>query len=248
MIEGLTSYRIDKARKHAATHGPGTYIASPKISRVRLSKGKIQHFIEFISAPCYLQSVGFGSKHLKLSSGIEVKMPKVIRTMIASRLISAYSCYCQDNEITPPCKSTLYKIIKACAASQLTSLKGLDNHTNEGIIAIDTLNKVVEKMREHGLTDTKAMDIKKQLDALKIHLKHDFRGHLSEKSSCIQHCINYALAERTCSDHEHTESCSSCELAYTISDQIPEVLNTLHNIDETIKEELHYDLNHHRKR
>ena len=93
-------------------------------------------------------------------------MPKVIRTMIASRFISAYNCYCQDNEITPPCKSTLYKIIKACAASQLTSLKGLDNHTNEGIIAIDTLNKVVEKMREHGLTDSKIMDIKKQLDAL----------------------------------------------------------------------------------
>lgn len=61
MIEGLTSYRIDNARKHSATHGPGTYVAPPKISRVRLSKGKIQHFIEFISAPCYLQSVGFGS-------------------------------------------------------------------------------------------------------------------------------------------------------------------------------------------
>jgi uncharacterized protein YbaR (Trm112 family) len=85
------------------------------------------------------------------------------------------------------------------------------------------------------------MDIKNQLDVLRMHLKHDFRGHLSDKSSCIQHCIKYALAERTCSDHEHTKSCSSCDLAYTVSDQIPEVLNTLHNIDETIKEELDYD-------
>ena len=63
-IEGLTVYKIDSARKYAALHGPGQYIAPPKIYRIRLPKSKIHHFIEFISAPCYLQVVAFGSKHL----------------------------------------------------------------------------------------------------------------------------------------------------------------------------------------
>ena len=87
LIGGLTVHKIDSARKHAQSHGPGSYKAPPKITRMCLSKGKIQHFIEFISAPMYLQTVGFGSKHLKLFSGLEVKIPKVIGTMIASRLI-----------------------------------------------------------------------------------------------------------------------------------------------------------------
>ncbi|VDI77485.1 Hypothetical predicted protein, partial [Mytilus galloprovincialis] len=130
-IEGLTIYKIDAARKYASTHGPGQYVTPPKITRLRLSKQKIHHFIEFISAPCYLQVVGFGSIHLKLSSGLTVKVPKVIRTMIASRLITAYNNYCKDNYILPPCRATQYKIIKACAASQLKSLHGLDNYPSQ---------------------------------------------------------------------------------------------------------------------
>lgn len=54
-------------------------------------------------------------------------MPKVIRTMIASRLITAYVAYCQDNDIVPSSRATLYKIVKVCAASQLKSLHGIDN-------------------------------------------------------------------------------------------------------------------------
>lgn len=102
LIEGLTIYKIDAARKYASTHGPGQYVSPPKICRLRLPKEKIHHFIEFLSAPCYLQVVGFGSKTLKLSSGLTVKVPKMIRTMIASRLISAYKNYCKENKINPP--------------------------------------------------------------------------------------------------------------------------------------------------
>ena len=66
MIEGVTVHRIDVARKHAETHWPGEYIAPPKVVRVRISKGGIPHFVEFISAPMYWHTVGFGSKHLRL--------------------------------------------------------------------------------------------------------------------------------------------------------------------------------------
>lgn len=49
----MTIHQIDMTRKHAATYRylPGHYVAPPTIVRVRISKGKIQHFIEFISAP-----------------------------------------------------------------------------------------------------------------------------------------------------------------------------------------------------
>jgi hypothetical protein len=88
-IDGLTVYKIDSARNRAQAHGPETYITPPKVTRVRISKGRIQHFVQFTSATTYLQTKGFGSAHLKLSSGLEVKLPKVIRTMIASRLLTA---------------------------------------------------------------------------------------------------------------------------------------------------------------
>ncbi|CAC5363035.1 unnamed protein product [Mytilus coruscus] len=153
--QGLTIYKIDAARKYASTHGPGQYVSPPKITHLRLSKQKIHYFIEFISAPCYLQVVGFGSRHLKLSSGLAVKVPKAIRTMIASRLITAYNNCCKDNSILPPCRATQYKTIKACAASQLKSLHGLDNYISDGMESIDTLKKVVSNLGTKGLQTSK---------------------------------------------------------------------------------------------
>lgn len=195
-IQGLTIYKIDAARKYAATHGPGQYVTPPKITRIRLPKQKIHHFIEFISSPCYLQVVGFGSRHLKLSSGLVVKVPKVIRTMIASRLINAYTNYCKENSIIPPCRATQFKIIKACAASQLKSLHGLDNYISDGMDSIDTLKKVVSNLGTNGMITSKVDDLNESLDTLKLHLKNEFQNHLSSESDCNEHCIHLALSER----------------------------------------------------
>lgn len=48
LIDGLSVHTIDSARKYTSIHGPGQYIALPKVTRVRLTKGQIQHLIEFI--------------------------------------------------------------------------------------------------------------------------------------------------------------------------------------------------------
>ena len=242
LIGGLTVYKIDSARKHAQSHGPGSYIAPPKITRMRLSKGKIQHFIEFISAPMYLQTVGFGSKHLKLSSGLEVKIPKVIRTMIASRLINAYNAYCDENDVTPPSKATLYKIVKACSASQLKSLQGLDNHQHEGNVAFETLERVVDKMVECGAEHNRGLELKKGLKSLKSHLKHDFSSHTEEESSCVQHCTKYALSEAPCS-HTHSETCVPCSDITVLSDHITEWISSVTlSTDQQLKEEVEHDV------
>jgi hypothetical protein len=62
-------------------------------------------------------AVGYGSKTLTLSSGIEIKIPKVVRNVIASRLISSYIHYCIDEGCEYLCRAILFKIITVCSAS-----------------------------------------------------------------------------------------------------------------------------------
>lgn len=236
-IEGLTIYKIDAARKYASTHGPGQYVTPPKISRLRLSKEKIHHFIEFISAPCYLQVVGFGSKNLKLSSGLTVKVPKMIRTMIASRLITAYENYCKENSLISPSRATLYKIIKACAASQLQSLHGLDNFVNDGLEGIDTLKRIVSNL---ALPEIRISELKGKIDTLKLHLKSGFRSHIRPESDCAQHCIQYALSEEEC-QHAHTGTCESCDIMYSVRTEIHTVIESTNFPSIQEREEVKHD-------
>lgn len=237
LIEGLTIYKIDAARKYASTHGPGQYVSPPKICRLRLPKEKIHHFIEFLSAPCYLQVVGFGSKTLKLSSGLTVKVPKMIRTMIASRLISAYENYCKENKINPPSRASLYKIIKACAASQQHSLHGLDTYVNDGIEGIDTLKKVVLNV---GLQEPEISELNRMIDNLKLHLKSGFRSHIRPESNCAQHCIQYALSEEEC-QHVHTNKCEYCEIMYRVKAEVKKTLESANFPSIHEKEEILHD-------
>ncbi|CAG2236170.1 unnamed protein product [Mytilus edulis] len=241
-IQGMTIYKIDAARKYAATHGPGQYVTPPKITRIRLPKQKLHHFIEFISSPCYLQVVGFGSRHLKLSSGLVVKVPKVIRTMIASRLINAYTNYCKENSIIPPCRATQFKIIKACAASQLKSLHGLDNYISDGMDSIDTLKKVVSNLGTNGMITSKVDDLNESLDTLKLHLKNEFQNHLSSESDCNEHCIHLALSEKGC-EHVHTTTCQPCSRMYQIKDELQNLMTSnFPDINSKEKEEFEHDI------
>jgi len=59
MIPGLTKWRIDEARKHASEHKPGQIIEPPPIKRCRLDPTKVDHFLDFISSPSFLQDVAY---------------------------------------------------------------------------------------------------------------------------------------------------------------------------------------------
>ncbi|VDI74293.1 Hypothetical predicted protein, partial [Mytilus galloprovincialis] len=80
LVPGLSVFKIDAARRHATLTFPGQLINPPKVYRSRLSMPRVMHFIEFISCPTYHQAVGYGSKTLKLSSGLEITIPKVLGT------------------------------------------------------------------------------------------------------------------------------------------------------------------------
>ncbi|KAK3729188.1 hypothetical protein QZH41_008862 [Actinostola sp. cb2023] len=112
LIPGLTKWRIDEARKHATETMPGYQIEPPKLQRSRLDPAKVDHFLDFISSPSFLQDVAYGTKLLKLSSGEKVEIPNVVRTVIASRLVQLYLSYCAEFGFQPIGRSTLFHILK----------------------------------------------------------------------------------------------------------------------------------------
>ena len=109
---GLSKWKIDEARKQAYLNGPGQVIDPPILKRCRLDPVKVDHFLDFISSPSFLQDVAFGTKILKLSDGHKIEIPSVVRTVVASRLIHLYQFYCSESGFEPIGRSTLFNIIK----------------------------------------------------------------------------------------------------------------------------------------
>ena len=112
MIPGITMWRIDEARKHAALYGAGTTKEIPKTHRTRMNPVKVDHFIDFISQPHFLQDVAFGTRTLKLSSGTTLEIPNVIRTVTSSRLVDLYVKTCKESDFEHLERSTLFSILK----------------------------------------------------------------------------------------------------------------------------------------
>ena len=111
IIPGLTKSRIDEARKHALRTSPG-HIEPPVLQRCRFDPVKVDHFLDFISSPSFLQDVAYGTKTLRLSDGETIEIPNVVRTVVASRLTHLYQSYCSESGFEPMGRSTLLNILK----------------------------------------------------------------------------------------------------------------------------------------
>lgn len=112
MVPGLTKWRIDQARKHAALVGPGRPKELPEIRRTRLDPVKVDHFLDFIASPNYLQDVAYGTKFLKLSSGETIEIPNVVRTVTVTRLVDLYVSFCREEQFVPLGRSTLFTMLQ----------------------------------------------------------------------------------------------------------------------------------------
>lgn len=121
MIPGLTKWRIDEARKHAFKNKPGQPIEPPTLQRTRLDPVKVDHFLDFISSPSFLQDVAYGTRNLKLSTGEKIEIPSVVRTVISSRLVQLYLKYCAESAFEPLRRSTLFSIIKVSLSVTVVS-------------------------------------------------------------------------------------------------------------------------------
>jgi len=110
----------------------------------------VDHFIEYISRPEFVQDVAFGTKALKLDLGEKIIIPAVIRTVIPSRIIRQYLDYFKEQEFEPASQRSLCRLIEVCSASMQKSLQGLDNTTAEGTEAFDQVFLMLEGLTDQG--------------------------------------------------------------------------------------------------
>ncbi|XP_038045558.1 uncharacterized protein LOC119720097 [Patiria miniata] len=150
LIPGLTIYRIDAARKHAKESGGGQPVELEPITRSRLQKTKVDHFIQFISRPEFVQDVAFGTRRLKLTQGEKIEIPNVVRTVVVSRLVDLYQVYCHETGFTPLGRSSLFSITQVCAAAKKKSLSGLDNIAAEASEGFDAMDRLIGLLGEFG--------------------------------------------------------------------------------------------------
>ncbi|CAC5382469.1 unnamed protein product [Mytilus coruscus] len=220
LIPGVTVHAIDEARKHATKIGAGMSVPSKETAkRQKMDREKLDHALDFFFDPTFHQITAFGTKEMKLSSGTLLTIPNVVRTAYHSTLVETYLSYCSETSFDPLCKSSLYKILSECPASRRTNLKGLDNIAADGNSAYDTLMDVIGVLENQSIGRSNAIlkECKEKLQSSKLYLKTEYKLHLERESRCPDHCINFALSDKTnrnltsqCCNHDHDMSCDRC--------------------------------------
>lgn len=175
-IPDLTRYRFNIARHHQLLHGRGAVLPTTQHTRMYVAPEQLSHFLNFITSAHIIQDLPFGEKKLKLSSGEELTIPNVIRTVIPAHIISQYEELCSEESFKPMGRSTLYRILHVCSASVRKSLQGLDYVSAQGAKAFEELEEAVEKLGDScGLGLSWARDKTEQLKVAKRYLKGDFK-------------------------------------------------------------------------
>ena len=108
MIPGFSKWCIDQAHQHETEARKGQPLPEIPSFRTRIDHEKVDHFIEYISRPEFVQDVAFRTKTFKLDSGEKIIIPALIRTVIPSRIIRQYSDYCQEQVFQPASQRSLY--------------------------------------------------------------------------------------------------------------------------------------------
>ena len=107
-IPRLTRYEFTAARRYTLEVGAGLTVQSEaKQIREKVDPAKIDHFLDFITSSTIVQDLPFGRKTLTLSSGTQIDIPNVIRTVLPSRLIKQYNQYCSEVNYAPLSSRTL---------------------------------------------------------------------------------------------------------------------------------------------
>ena len=162
--EPITEWELRKAKLHANNEGPGDPVEKPIYHRVRLDKVKDNHFLDFINRPYFYQDVAYGTRTIKISSGEKLIMPNVTQTVTRSTMIAQYLELCQEKGFEPLSQATLYHILEVREASQRKALKGLDTRAAEGMVAFETLDKVVEELQKASASPEWIVNIKERLN------------------------------------------------------------------------------------
>ena len=216
-FENLSDRQIKKARAHSSSKGSGSPLTKIPQHRIRLDKGKLDHFMEFTSRPYFYQDVAFGTRTLKLGSGEEMVMPNIVRTVARCTIINQYLDFCKEENFTPLSRATMWRILEVQEASQRKSLKGLDNTAADSAEGFEALYEIVDQLEEVGADKEWSSKTRKRLKDSNLYLKTTYRDHCQEESACPDHCRVFALSDandadyQTLCNHEHDHACRDCD-------------------------------------
>ena len=246
MIPGLSKWRTDQARRDAIDVGEGQPVVETSIFRTRLDPVKTDHFIDYISRPCFLQDVAYGTRKLKPHSGGHAVIPAVIRTLFPSRIIAQYVAYCKDIRFQPASERTLFRILEVCSASMQKSWHGLDYITSEGVKGFECLQNIVGTLRnEQAVSLSWEKESKQQLSDAKRYLKADYKLYVSRKVRSPLHWCSSPTDpsfKNTC-DHCHDVACDACHGLETAVKEIGAKIEdgSSAGLDGGTKRKLHFE-------
>ena len=222
----VSKYRLEQAKKHLLSFGRGQRPPEVKRYRTAMTLPKVDHFIEFISSPHFVQDVAYGTRKLKLSSGETIRMPNVVRNLISSRIIQQYTAYCKEIGFDSLGERELYKVLESCPAQQRKALQGLDNTSADGTRGIEKLEAIVRTLGERGKSSQWVSTWIDCLSKYRKYLKYSYRLNVSTSSRCADHCSVFALSDptsdaysETC-DHDHDMDCTECGMLEEIENEI----------------------------
>ena len=210
-LPDLSRYRYNIARHHLLLHGRGAEVTQQKQTKTRVSQDRLDHFLAFITSTRIIQDLPFGQKTLKLSSGNAITIPNVVRSTIPSHIVKQYNSYCLDTGFQSPLsRSSLYRVLKVCAASTRTSLQGLDYFTSDGAKAFDDLIAIADKLGDYcegGLEWSKELTSKLRLS--KRYMKVDYKVSLKQQHSVTEGTGSIAMQGSSRNRRSSSISCTS---------------------------------------
>ncbi|CAC5391325.1 unnamed protein product [Mytilus coruscus] len=150
-IPDLSRYKLSAARKHAEVVGIGKPVSQKKQFREKATIQQIENFLEFILSPAIMTDSPFGECTYKISSGMTLKVPKIILNNVRTRTVTLYLKYCEETQNTDILSERTYmRLLEAIEPNVRKSMKGLDNFAADGSQAFDNLKSVVETLGKGG--------------------------------------------------------------------------------------------------
>ena len=240
---------IRAARKHARNVGAAKLPKTERIVRHRLSPEHIEHFLDFLF-DTQLQTMSWGKMKMKFSDEHVEELAPVLCTNIPAHIIHLYYTYCK-NEVDPSFKplsySTLWRILTELPTKTKKSMSGLDDYMADGLKGFTDLLGVLSTLRDSGLSNESANQLKLDIENAKQYLKGQFPINVSNESSlCADHCRMYSLSDpkkemfRKKCDYEHSNKCSNCNQLDSLFENLDNTIKSL--LDGEKQDELLYDL------
>lgn len=100
-------------------------------------------------------------------------------------------------------------------------MAGLDNVLVDTSVGFVTLNQILSTLENAGLCKQHSVQLVAALKESKLYLQGEYLLHVKPVTSiCAHHCRKLGLSDpknpcfQAICDHEHRESCVSCELIY----------------------------------